>query len=161
MALYQLTDGDRSIIQHMPDGTTRFIPRSLDNGDYLDFLKWDAIEGNDPDPADPPPQPTAQWIADDATLRQLKTVYQTLKAGTDAIQASKAALAQDATTLSGITVTSLAQVQSVLRTLGQDLGVMIDNTDKLARGSERVLDTLAALIRQQRPDTEADGVGRP
>jgi len=73
--------------------------------------------------------------------------------GVNDIQATTAQLTQHANTLSTITITGLTLVQlennlqPVLRALGTDLGTIIDNVDKLAKGSERMLKTLAALQR--------------
>jgi hypothetical protein len=49
------------IIQHTPDGMTRYIPVDITNSFYVEFLAWDEIPGNDPDSADPlPPRTLAQ-----------------------------------------------------------------------------------------------------
>ena len=153
MAEYQLHYTGNIIIQHLADGAQRQIPVNEDNSDYLIFRTWDALPGNDPDPADPEPLPDPQEIADLATLSGLAATYQNLLDGLDAIEATKTELAADATTLSTITLTGLtlatleSTLQPTLRKLGTDLGVMIDNIDKLARGSETVLVTLRALKR--------------
>lgn len=48
---YKLTLSDN--VQRMSDKA--FIPMTLDNGDYKEYLEW-LIEGNEPLPSDPLPQ---------------------------------------------------------------------------------------------------------
>lgn len=156
MAQYQLHYTEKLIIQHLADGSQRQIPVSEDNGDYLAYLAWVAA-GNTPDPADPASPPDPQEVADNDLLDGMKADYQQLKAGLNAIEATTASLTQHATTLSNITLTGLTlaqletQLQQTLRALGTDLGTMIDNTDKLARGMERMLSATAIFVRHSRP----------
>jgi len=61
MSHYQLHHSGAIILQHLPDGMTRQIPMDITNSFYVEFLAWDEIPGNDPDPADPlPPRTLAQ-----------------------------------------------------------------------------------------------------
>jgi len=129
------------------------IPVSEDNWAYQQYVRWEAIPGNDAEPADPAPAPDPNEEADKKALSDMRSLYLQMINGVNDIQATTAQLTQHANTLSTITITGLTLVQlennlqPVLRALGTDLGTIIDNVDKLAKGSERMLKTLAALQR--------------
>jgi len=58
MSEYQQHASVVFILRHMPDGSERQIPVAEDNWEYQEYLTWEAIPGNDIDPADPVPPPT-------------------------------------------------------------------------------------------------------
>lgn len=154
MSRYQLHYNGTTIIEHLADGMGRNIPVAQDNADYLAYIKWrDA--GNVADPADPAPMPDPQEVADNVLLDQLRTDYLALKAGLDSIQTTTAQLMARANTLSTITISGTlpqtqVKLQTTLQALGTDLGTMITSIDQISKGSERVLNGLAVLVRRVR-----------
>jgi hypothetical protein len=86
--------------------------------------------------------------SDGASLNDLVATYQTMVDKLNAIQADMATLTTHATTLSGVTVTTLAQVQATLRSLGTDLGMLVADVNALTVGSERVLKAARVFVRR-------------
>lgn len=148
MAKYKKHYSDLLIIENLINGGTKQIPKINDNYAYLEYLEWLKTPGNLPDEADSPPPLDPVAEADTQMLRDMADVYQEILDGFNAIQASHTQLSGEANTLSTITVGNIGQVQTTLRKLGTTLGIMIDNTDKLARGNEKMLKALAALKRR-------------
>lgn len=58
---YKLHHSGNLIIRDIGTPYEMQIPMVEDNWAYQEFLRWDAVPGNDPDPADPlPPRTLAQ-----------------------------------------------------------------------------------------------------
>jgi hypothetical protein len=76
---YQLHHSGTMILQHLPEGVTRYIPVDRTNNFYLEFLAWDEIPGNHPDPADPlPPRTLAQRRETKLNIAKPRQVKDTL-----------------------------------------------------------------------------------
>lgn len=154
MSKYQEYYTGELIIEHLDNGFERQIPKDENNVYYQEFLAWDAIPGNDPDPADPPPPPDPQAEIDKTTLGDFNQQFQTLLNGLDNIQADIPTLVNHAQTLSTITLTGLTlaaletQLQGTMRNMGTDLGILIEDVRKLTVGSEKLLHNLEVFVRR-------------
>jgi hypothetical protein len=158
MSQYQLDHSGTMIIHHLPGGMTRQIPMDMTNSFYVEFLAWDAIPGNDPDPADPPPV-DPPWDADLATINSFIAAYPAMLTHLATIQTEMDGIKGRADTLAGLTTWSgltlaatTARLQAVMPPLGQDLGTIAVEVKAIAAGLDDMLRALAALKRRTSGD---------
>jgi hypothetical protein len=111
------------------------IPVDEENWAYQEFLRWDALPGNDPLPAEPQPPRPAQDLADEQTLRQFQHDYQTLKTGIAAIRGDMDQI------LAGPGTPTPAQTGQALKLTATDLKKMLTGLDVL-------LDDMEIMVRR-------------
>lgn len=144
-------------LQPVPDGQGGRVAVMTLSGDGTALTLWvpdDTIESAVRavvDAHDPTtPSATEQQVtADSTSLSDLATTYAAMVTKLEAIQADMATLANHANTLSTVTITSFAQTQANLRALGTDLGMLVDDVNAFAVGSERVLKAVRVFVRRQ------------
>lgn len=131
MSRYKLHNSGTIILRD--DGMQ--IPTSTDNWAYREYLVWDAVEGNNPDPADPAPLPDPQDAIDKDTMGSLASQYTTLKNGMATINNHMDAI------LAGPANPTAAQTGTALKTIAQDMKTTMT-------GLGMVLDTIAIFARR-------------
>jgi hypothetical protein len=112
MADYKIVEGG---VQRASDGAT--IPLDEGNGDYRRYLEW-VKDGNQPDPADGPPQEELDRVARKQTLRA-NTLFNQLKSSTP----------EQVDTWVQNNINSLADAKQLLRTLAMVICVLVRERD--------------------------------
>lgn len=140
---YKLHWTGRVIIRD--DGTPREmqVPVSEDNWAYQEFLRWDAVPGNDPVPADPKPPVPAQDIADSTALDAFRAGWMLGQArlgsvAANSIQRQMNTVESDMDGVAAATIGNLSGAATLIKQEAADLKIVAEAVKDMANQLQAV-----------------------